>query len=68
MMGLQAASISGGAMIFSLLGGQFSKLGWSRAYLAFLLLIPCMIIVAKCMPKGLLENEASVSSLSLIHI
>ena len=62
MMGLQAASISGGAMIFSLLGGQLSKLGWSRAYLAFLLLIPCMIIVAKCMPKGLLENEASVSS------
>lgn len=62
MMGLQAAAISGGAMVFSLLGGQLAKLGWSNAYLAFLLLIPCMLIVAKCMPKGLLENESSVES------
>lgn len=62
MMGLQAASISGGAMIFSLLGGQLAKLGWSNAYLAFLLLLPCMAIVAKCMPKGVIEQESSVSA------
>ena len=57
MMGLQAAAISGGAMIFSMLGGWLSKTHWSSAYLAFLLLIPCMVITALFMPRGVLETD-----------
>ncbi len=59
MMGLQSAAISGGAMVFSMLGGLLSKNGWSSAYLAFLLLIPCIVITALFMPRGIPEKDAA---------
>lgn len=67
MMGLQSAAISGGAMIFSLLGGMLSRFGWSSAYLAFLLLIPCLIITALCMPKGILEKDSPDFAHKKVH-
>ena len=57
MMGFQSAAISGGAMVFSLIGGWLSNWGWSRAYLALLLLVPCLFAVILLMPKGIIEQE-----------
>lgn len=56
MMGLQAAFISGGGMIFTLLGGALASFGWRQSYLAFLLMIPCLIVAVRCLPKGILET------------
>lgn len=57
MMGLQAAMIGAGGMIFTLLGGWLSRFGWRAAYGAFLLLIPCLIIVVACLPRGTLDVQ-----------
>ena len=59
MMGFQSAFISGGAMVFTLIGGWLSRFGWRATYLAFLLLIPCFIIAAICLPKGNIDKKSS---------
>ncbi len=59
MMGFQSAFISGGAMIFTLIGGWLARFGWRATYLAFLLLIPCFIISAICLPKGNIDKKSS---------
>lgn len=57
MMGLQAAMIGAGGMVFTLLGGWLSKFGWRAAYGAFFLLIPCFIVALCCLPKGTLDAK-----------
>lgn len=62
MMGLQAAMIGAGGMIFTLLGGWLARFGWRAAYGAFLLLIPCLIITAACLPRGTLDVQEHAGS------
>lgn len=57
MMGLQAAMIGAGGMIFTLLGGGLSRFGWRAAYGAFFLLIPCLVLALLCLPKGTLDIQ-----------
>lgn len=61
MMGLQSAVISGGAMLFTLIGGWMSRFGWGTTYVAFLLLIPCFIIAAVCLPKGTIDKKSATT-------
>lgn len=55
MMGLQAALISGGGMVFTLIGGWISQFGWEKTYLTYLLVIPFFVLVILFLPKGILE-------------
>ena len=57
MMGLQAACISGGGTVFTMLGGWLARDGWRSAFYAYLLVIPCLIAVIILLPKGMLEKE-----------
>lgn len=66
MMGLQAAMIGAGGMVFTLLGGWLSQFGWRTAYGAFFLLIPCFVIAVFCLPKGTLD--AQEDSRGRVHI
>ena len=59
MMGLQSAVISAGAMLFTLIGGWMSRFGWRATYLAFLMLIPCFILSAICLPKGTIDKKTA---------
>lgn len=57
VMGLQSAFISGGIMVFTMIGGWLSRFGWRATYLTFLFLIPCFIIAAICLPKGNIDKK-----------
>lgn len=57
LMGLQAAFISGGGMVFIWLGGQLGKDNWENAYLAYLLAVVIIVIDIFCLPKGKLEQK-----------
>ncbi len=57
MMGLQAAFIAAGGTVFTMLGGWLAADNWRNAYLSYVLLIPCLILVAILLPKGKLEKE-----------
>lgn len=58
MMGLQGAAIAVGGMVFTLAGGTAaSSLGWQKAYLIYLLLVPCSIAIFCLLPKGKLEGQ-----------
>ena len=62
MMGLQAAFISGGGMVFTVLGGALAGSGWQRAYLAYLLVVPAFVLVILWMPRGDLVRETTHES------
>jgi MFS family permease len=57
LMGIQAAVVNTGAMIFSILGGQLSSFGWKFAYGSYLITIPAMIVVVLLLPKGRIEAK-----------
>ena len=44
-------------MVFTLIGGWLSRFGWRATYLTFLLLIPCFIVSAICLPKGNIDRK-----------
>ncbi len=52
LMGLNATCTALGALAFIFLGGQLAQFGWRFSYLAFILVIPIMIIVLICLPDG----------------
>ncbi len=52
LMGLNATFTAVGALTFIFIGGQLAKLGWRYSYLAFLLVIPIILIVIICLPGG----------------
>jgi MFS family permease len=58
LMGIQAAVVNTGAMIFSILGGQLSRVDWKFAYVSYLITIPAMIVVVLLLPKGRIEEKA----------
>ena len=52
LMGLNATFTALGALAFIFIGGQLAKFGWRYSYLAFLLVVPIIIIVLFCLPDG----------------
>ena len=52
LMGLNATCTALGALAFIFMGGQLARFGWRFSYLAFLLVIPIIIIVLICLPNG----------------
>lgn len=59
MMGLQAAVINCGGMVFSILGGKLAGYGWEYAYRAFLLVIPALLLLMVLLPKGRIEERTN---------
>lgn len=59
LMGIQAAFISGGGMVFIWLGGLLGKEHWEQSFLAYLLVIVVLVIEIICLPKGKLEIKKS---------
>lgn len=57
MLGLYAAFISIGGTISSLLGGYLGASVWYHAFLAYLILIPIIIIEILILPKGHLDED-----------
>lgn len=57
LMGIQAAFISGGGMVFLWLGGQLGSGKWENCFLAYLLVIPILLIDWFCLPKGKLDGK-----------
>ncbi|MCM8709916.1 MFS transporter [Clostridium sp. SYSU_GA19001] len=57
LMGIQAAVVNSGAMIFSILGGQFSRIGWKFAYGSYLITLPAILAVALLLPRGRIEEK-----------
>lgn len=51
MLGLNAAFVNIGALLFSFVGGQLSKLGWIWAWCGFLLLIPILLLAWRWLPE-----------------
>ncbi|MBO0477417.1 MFS transporter [Vagococcus sp. DIV0080] len=70
MYGLQAAFQNGGSVVLMLLAGWIARNNWSNAYLAFLLIVPVILIVLFWLPKDtknqktenveVTDNEAKV--------
>lgn len=54
VMGLNATFVAIGAMLFIFVGGQMVSLtgDWSGCFLAFLLLIPVILVAWTCLPTG----------------
>ena len=57
MLGLYAAFISIGGTVSSLLGGRLGASVWYHAFLAYLILIPIIILECILLPKGHLDQE-----------
>lgn len=57
LLGLQAAFISGGGMVFTWLGGQLGKTYWKNVFLAYLLIVVALVIELVCLPKGNLDQR-----------
>ena len=57
LLGLQAAFISGGGMVFTWLGGQLGKVHWRNVFLAYLLIAVVLVIEIICLPKGSLDQR-----------
>jgi len=58
LLGIQAAFISGGGLVFIWLGGQLGKTRWENAFLAYILVIAVIIIDFICLPKGKLDRRS----------
>lgn len=58
LMGVQAAFISGGSTVFTLLGGQLGKQNWANCFLVYFLVVPVFIVAFFTLPKGQLEKPA----------
>lgn len=52
LMGLNATCTALGALAFIFMGGQLAKFGWKYSYLAFILVVPIILIVLFCLPDG----------------
>ncbi len=61
MMGLQAALINAGGVIFAILGGVLAQSGWFNAYLVFVLTLPAIVIFAVLLPKGKVVRVSGAS-------
>lgn len=59
LLGLQAALISGGGMVFIWLGGQLGKSHWENVFLAYLLIVVVLVVEIICLPKGKLDVKES---------
>lgn len=57
MMGFQSAIIGLGGVVFSFLGGALAEIKWYYTYLAFLLIIP-LLVLAFYLPKGIIASRA----------
>ncbi|MDL2293000.1 MFS transporter [Ruminococcaceae bacterium OttesenSCG-928-D13] len=56
LIGIQAAFISGGSTVFTLLGGQLGRLGWRYCFLVYYLAVPMLAVAFFTLPKGRLEK------------
>ena len=65
MMGLQAALINTGGVIFAILGGALAQSGWFNAYWVFVLIVPATVIVAVLLPKGQVVKTHGASGFKL---
>lgn len=57
LMGIQAAFISGGGMVFLWLGGQLGRRQWEHCFLAYLLVFAILAVDLFCLPKGKLDGK-----------
>ena len=65
LMGIQSAFVSAGGLIFIWLGGRLGAEKWENAFLSYLLVIVCMVIMIICLPKGELEKRLDDTSLEI---
>ena len=61
LMGFNATFVALGAMFFSFISGQLSRLGWHYSFLCFLLLIPVLLVIIKCLPDGIIFSGGTAS-------
>lgn len=57
LIGLQAGFISGGAMLFIWIGGQFARNDWEYCYLTYPLILAILILEFFLLPKGKLSQR-----------
>lgn len=50
MLGYNATCVNVGSLVFSFLGGQLSQFSWFAPYLAFLMMIPVLVISLRWLP------------------
>ena len=62
LIGLQAAFISGGGMVFTWLGGQLGKNNWEHAFFAYVLAAVILVIDLFWLPLGKLENKRKLAA------
>ena len=60
LIGLQAAFISGGGMVFTWLGGQLGKNNWEHAFFAYVVAALVLVIDLFWLPLGKLENKTEI--------
>jgi MFS family permease len=65
MMGLQAALINTGGVVFAILGGALAQFQWYYTYLIFLLIIPAIIVFAAMLPQGEVVKDSGSVGLGL---
>lgn len=62
LMGLNATFVAGGGIVYIFLSGILSSLGWHFSYLAFLLVVPVLIVTICCVPDGIRHETGDKSS------
>ena len=58
VMGMLSLAIGLGALLFRSVSAVLASNGWTDAYLAYLILVPLLLIQLVCLPKGTLEQKA----------